>query len=70
MPTQLALADIIINALDKDYSVDQAATDLGALMTERDLIKRRYGTSSSRLAELEKIIPMQEQLALDKLRGD
>jgi hypothetical protein len=42
MPRQLTLADIICNGLDKDYSVEQAAIDLGALMTERELIKRRY----------------------------
>ena len=70
MTNQLTFADIITNALDKDYSVDQAATDLGELMTERELIKRRYGIDSPRLAELEKIIPLQEKLALGKLRGD
>ena len=70
MTNQLTLADIITNALDKDYSVDQAAVDLGELMTERELIKRRYGIDSPRLAELEKIIPVQEKLALGKLRGD
>ena len=70
MPSQLTIADIITNALDKDYSVDQAATDLGELMNERELIKRRYGTDSPRLTELEKIIPLQEKLALGKLHGD
>ena len=70
MPKQLTIADIITNALDKDYSVDQAATDLGELMTEQELIKRRHGTDSPRLAELEEIIPLQEKLALGKLRGD
>ena len=70
MPRQLTIADIIRNALDKDYSMDQAATDLGELMTERELIKRRYGIDSPRLAELEKIIPVQEKLALGKLQGD
>jgi hypothetical protein len=70
MPTQLALADIIINALDKDYSVDHAATDLGVLITELELIKRRYGSDSPRLSEIEKLIPVQQKLALGKLRGD
>ena len=70
MSKQLTIADIIRNAIDKDYSMEQAATDLGELMTERELIKRRYGTDSPRLAELEKIIPVQEKLALGKLRGD
>ena len=67
---QLTIAEIIRNALDKDYSAEQAATDLGELMTERELIKRRYGLDSPRLAELEKIIPIQERLALGKLRGE
>ena len=67
---QLTIAEIIRNALDKDYSVEQAATDLGELMSERELIKRRYGTDSPRLTELEKIIPVQKRLALGKLCGD
>ena len=70
MPRQLTIADIITNALDKDYSVNQAATDLGELMNELELIKRRYGIDSPRFTELEKIIPVQERLALGKLRGD
>ena len=70
MHRKTTIADIIKNALDKDYSVEQAATDLGELMTERDLIKRRYGIDSPRLAELEKIIPVQKKLALGKLRGN
>ena len=67
---QLTIAEIIHNTLDKDYSVEQAATDLGELMNERELFKRRYGTDSPRLTELEKIIPVQEKLALGKLRGE
>ncbi|MGB7933572.1 MAG: hypothetical protein WCH04_15345 [Gammaproteobacteria bacterium] len=70
MPRQLTIAEIIKNALDKDYSIEQASTDLGDLMNELELIKRRYGTDSPRLTELEKIIPVQEKLALGKLRGD
>ena len=70
MTRQLTIADIITNAFDKDYSVDQAARDLGKLMMELELIKRRYGTESPRLTELETIIPAQERLALGKLRGD
>ena len=64
------IADIITNALDKDYSLEQAATDLGELMNERELIKRRFGTDSPRLTELRTLIPIQERLALGKLRGD
>ena len=70
MHMQLNIADIITNALDKDYSVEQAATDLGEMMNERELIKRRHGTDSTRLTELETLIPLQERLAIGKLRGD
>ena len=70
MDKKISLSDVLCNAFDKDYSMLQAATDLGELMTELELIKRRYGTGSPRLAELERIIPVQEKLALGKLRGD
>jgi hypothetical protein len=39
--------------------MDQAAADLGELMMELELIKRGYGIDSPRLAELERIIPVQ-----------
>ena len=70
MTRQMTLTDIVCNALDGDYSLEQAAMDLGALMTEQELIKRRYGTGSPRLTELESIIPLQEKLALGKLHCD
>ena len=41
------IADIISNALDKDYTMEQAASDLGALMNELEHVKRRYGTNRS-----------------------
>ena len=44
--------------------------DLGALMNERELIKRRHGPGLRRLTELESFIPLQERLAFGKLRGD
>ena len=67
---KITLSDVACNAFDKDYSLEQAATDLGKLMTELELIKRRYGADSPRFIELEKIIPVQEKLALGKLHGD
>jgi len=70
MLDQLTLTDIVRNALDDAYSVEQAAIDLGKLMCEMELIKRRFGTGSHRLAELERIIPLQKKLALGKLQGD
>jgi hypothetical protein len=70
MLSRLTFANIICNAFDKNYSVEQAAIDLGELISERELIKRRYGTSSPRLSELEKIIPVQVKLAMGKLSND
>ena len=70
MLRQQTFADIVCNALDKNYSLEQAATDLGELINERELIKRRYGPGSARLTEIECVIPLQEKLALGKLRGD
>jgi hypothetical protein len=65
----MTLADIIRNALDRDYSVDQAAADLGSLLLERELITRRADSDSPRLRELEHLIPVQEALALGKIAG-
>jgi len=44
--------------------------DLGALMNERELIKRWYEPCLRRLTELESVIPLQEKLALENLRSD
>jgi hypothetical protein len=70
MGISMTLIDITRNALDREYSLDRAAADLGALMLERELIRRRGDTEAPRLRELEQIIPFQEKLALGKLRGD
>ena len=66
----MTLSDNICKALDKEYSVEEAAADLGALIMERELIVRKGEIASPRLRELEQIIPLQEKLALGKLRGD
>ena len=66
----MTLSDIIRNALDSNYSLDRAATDLGALMLERELIKRKGDTDTSRFHELEQLITFQGTLALRKLHGD
>ena len=70
MPRKLTIADIICNAYDKNYSLEQAAIDLGALITEIELIKHRYNTDSPRFAELKRIIPVQKKLTAGKLHGD
>ena len=49
--------------------MEHAATYLGALMLELELIRRKYDIESPRLRELEQIIPFQEKLVLGKLRG-
>ena len=66
----MTLPDLIRNALDCYYSLDRAATDLGAFMLEREQIKRKGDTDTSRFHEVEQLIPLQETLALRKLRGD
>jgi hypothetical protein len=68
--SHVTLSDMICKALDRDYSLDRAAADLGTLMMERELIERKGDTFTPRLRELEQIIPLQERLALGKLRGD
>ena len=70
MRLKLTLSDIIRNALDREYSLDRAAADLGELMTERERLRREGNTDTPRLCELEQIIPLQEKLALGKLCGD
>jgi len=57
MLDQLTLADIVCNALDTDYSLEQAVIDLGKLICEKELIRRRFGAGLPRLAESEIIIP-------------
>jgi hypothetical protein len=63
-------SDIFRNALNRNYSMDQAASDLGSLLLERELITRRGDTDAPRLRDLEHLIPVQEALALGKPRGD
>jgi len=55
---QLTISDIITNAFDKDYTMEQAATDLGELMMEPELTKRRHGTDAPRFTELKTLIPI------------
>ena len=67
---RIALPDLVRHALDHHYSLDRAASGLGGLMLERDLIKRKGDTDSPRLRELDRLIPPQETRAVRKLRGD
>jgi hypothetical protein len=66
----MTLSDLVCNSLDHTYSLEQAAADLGELMMERERVRRQYDPASPRLRELEQLIPIQETLALGKLRGD
>ena len=70
LPNSMTLPDLIRNSLDRDYSLDRAAADRGALMMERELIRRRCDTEAPRFRELEQVIPLQKKLALGKLRDD
>ena len=60
---------ILRNALNKDYTSDQAAADLGKLMNEATQMQLRGETDSPRFVELESIIPIQEKLVKAKLDG-
>ncbi len=70
MGKKITLSDVLCNAFDKDYSLEQAAIDLGELISEKEIIKRRYGLGHPRLTELEELIIFQEKLTLGKLQGD
>ena len=63
------LADIISNALNKDYSAEQAVADLEKLMNEATLLELTHGPHSPRFIELQKLIPVQEKLMQAKLDG-
>ena len=58
----MTLSDIIRNALDREYSLDRAAADLGELMTERERLRREGNTDTPRLCELEQIISLQGRI--------
>ena len=70
MGKKITLSDVLCNAFDKDYLLPQAAIDLGELISEKELIMRRYGSGHPRLTELEELILFQEKLTLAKLQGD
>ena len=67
---RMTLSDIIRNGLNRNYSMDGAATDLKSLQLERELITIWGYTDTPRIRELDRLIPMQETLALGKLNGD
>ena len=69
MTQVLTFTSILCNALDPDYTSDQAVDDLGKLMNEATLMEIQGETGSPRFSELESIIPIQERLAKAKLDG-
>ena len=62
-------ANILCNALDPDYTSDQAVDDLGKLTNEATQMQLQEKTDSPRFVELESIIPIQEKLVKAKLDG-
>ena len=69
MTQELTFASIFCNALDPDYTSDQAMDDLSRLMSEATQMQNQGQTDSPRFAELENLIPVQEKLAKAKLDG-
>ena len=70
MTKELTFASIFCNALDPDYTPDQAVDDLSNLMNEATLMEIEGKTGSPRFAALENIIPIQEKLVKAKLDGN
>ena len=66
----ITLADILSNTFDRNYTADQAVSDLERLMNEATLAEIRYGTDSKQHQELKRLIPVQEKLAKAKLNDD
>ena len=69
MDGPITLATILANALDKDYSADQAVEDLTRLMNQATLVEIEHGTGSPEHAEVLRLIPAQERLARAKQEG-
>ena len=70
MKNEPSLAQIVVNAFDRDYSLADAASDLGHLILELELEKSSRGENTERAAELRKMISVQKKLALSRSRGD
>ena len=69
MAAPITLTSIIANAVNKDYTADQAVEDLTRLMNQATLVELRHGTDSPQYNELQKLIPIQEKLVKAKLEG-
>ena len=69
MSKELTFTDILHNALNKDYTSDQAVDDLCKLTNEATQMQLQGNTDSPRFVELESIIPIQEKLVKAKLDG-
>ena len=63
------ITDIICNLHNKDYSLNDAATDLGELISELKQIEGLYGLNTQKSSELRLLISLQEKLALIKTKG-
>ena len=57
-------ADIVCNVLNQDKPLQEQAADLGELIRERGRKESMFGSNTRRMAELKKMIPIQEKLVM------
>jgi hypothetical protein len=68
MNQEPSLGQIFVNTFDGDYSLEDAAADLGHLILELEREEGTMGENTERAAELRKLISVQEKLALSRFR--
>ena len=56
------IADIIASYSNQDKSLQESAADLGAIILEMEREEECYGKHSKRLAELKKLVALQEKV--------
>ena len=69
MVKELTFSSILCNALNQDYSSDQAVDDLSKLLNEMALMEIQGELGSARFGELKSLIHVQKKLAKAKLDG-
>ena len=56
------IADIIVNHINQDKTLYEAAADLGAIILEIEREKKYYGELTQRMAELKRLADVQDRV--------
>ena len=56
------IADIIVNHINQDKTLYEAAADLGAIILEMEREKKYYGEHTQRMAELKRLADVQDRV--------